>query len=168
MSRHVAIASMALWSVCVIGTATAQSPAAASTREIDRDIWAFLVATVANDDIIGMGRAYFPEAVLVMPSATLPIKVALEGWGRDMVAARAKGARATVELRFSRRQDDSTTAFEVGIFKYTVISKDGVRTPAYFPFEELLVKTNGKWRVLMEHQFPAVTQEEWNKLPQGG
>lgn len=118
MSRHVAIASMALWSVCVIGTATAQSPAAASTREIDRDIWAFLVATV--------------------------------------------------ELRFSRRQDDSTTAFEVGIFKYTVISKDGVRTPAYFPFEELLVKTNGKWRVLMEHQFPAVTQEEWNKLPQGG
>jgi hypothetical protein len=29
----------------------------------------------------------------------------------------------------------------------------------------LLAKTNGKWLILMERQFPEVTQAEWDKLP---
>ena len=37
-------------------------------------------------------------------------------------------------------------------------------TSKFYPFEELLVKTNGKWRVLMERQFDLVTQEAWDKL----
>ena len=142
-----------------------QTPAASSAHEIDRDIWSVFVATVAADDIVGMGRAYFPDAVLVSPKGTRPIKETLAGWGRDMVAAKARGDKATVEFRFSRRQDDGTTAFEAGIFKYTVIAKSGVSTPKFYPFEELLVKTNGKWRVLMERQFAEVTQEAWDKLP---
>jgi hypothetical protein len=81
-----------------------------------------------------------------------------------MVAAKAKGNTATVEFRFSRRQDDASTAFEAGIFKYTVIEKSGVRTPKFYPFEALLGKANGKWRVLMERQFADVTQAEWDKL----
>lgn len=82
-----------------------------------------------------------------------------------MVAAKARGDRATVEFRFSRRQDDTTTAFEAGIFKYTVIAKSGVSTPNFHPFEALLVKTNGQWRLVMERQFEAVTQAEWDRLP---
>jgi hypothetical protein len=81
-----------------------------------------------------------------------------------MVAAKGRGDKATVEFRFSLRQDDSTTAFEAGIFKYTVISKSGTSTPQFIPFEALLGKTNGSWRVLMERQLPAVTQAEWDKL----
>jgi hypothetical protein len=92
-----------------------------STPDIDRDVWSVFVATVAADDIVRMGEAYFPNAVVVMPSATSPIKETLDRWGKDMVAAKAKGNRATVEFRFSRRQDDATTAFEAGIFRYTVI-----------------------------------------------
>jgi hypothetical protein len=82
-----------------------------------------------------------------------------------MVAAKAKGDSATVEFRFSRRQDDTNTAFEAGIFKYTVIEKSGKSSPRFYPFEQLLVKTNGKWRVLMERQFAEVTQDAWEKLP---
>jgi ketosteroid isomerase-like protein len=142
----------------------ASQTATASSDEIDRDIWSVFVATVAADDISGMGRAYFPDAVLVSPKRTRPIKETLEGWGRDMVAAKARGDKATVEFRFSRRQDDSTTAFEAGIFKYTVIAKSGASASKFYPFEELLVKTNGKWRVLMERQFDLVTQDAWDKL----
>ena len=91
--------------------------------------------------------------MLVSPKGTRPIKETLEGWGRDMAAAKARGDKATVAFRFSRRQDDSTTAFEAGIFNYTVIAKSGARHSKFYPFEELLVKTNGKWRVLMERQF---------------
>jgi hypothetical protein len=35
----------------------------------------------------------------------------------------------------------------------------------YYPFEQLLAKSNGKWRVLMERQFAEVTEAEWDKLP---
>ena len=163
MPKHIAMMAIVLWSV-VVSDRASQTATASSAREIDRDIWSVFVATVAADDIVGMGRAYFPDAVLVSPKGTRPIKETLEGWGRDMVAARARGDKATVEFRFSRRQDDSTTAFEAGIFKYTVIAKSGASTSKFYPFEELLVKTNGKWRVLMERQFDLVTQDAWEQL----
>ena len=137
---------------------------AQSTQDIDRDVWSVLAATVAADDIVRMGEAYFPNAVVVTPNATSPIKETLDRWGKDMVAAKAKGNSATVEFRFSRRQDDAATAFEAGIFKYTVIEKSGTRTSKFYPFEALLGKANGKWRVLMERQFAEVTQAEWDKL----
>lgn len=165
MPRQIATLAIALWSVVVVSAGASQTATASSAHDIDRDIWSVFVATVAADDIVGMGRAYFPDAVLVSPKGTRPIKDALEGWGRDMVAAKARGDKATVAFRFSRRQDDSTTAFEAGIFKYTVIAKSGESTPKFYPFEELLVKTNGKWRVLMERQFALVTQDAWDKLP---
>ena len=163
MPKRIVLIAIVLWSV-VVSDSASQTATASSAREIDRDIWSVFVATVAADDIAGMGRAYFPDAVLVSPKGTRPIKETLEGWGRDMVAARARGDTATVEFRFSRRQDDNTTAFEAGIFKYTVVAKSGATTPRFCPFEQLLVKTNGKWRVLMERQFDPVTQEAWDKL----
>ncbi len=163
MPKHIVLIAIVLWSAAVSDGAS-QSAAASSSAEIDRDVWSVFVATVAADDIVGMGRAYFPDAVLVSPKGTRPIKATLEGWGRDMVAAKARGDKATVEFRFSRRQDDSTTAFEAGIFKYTVVARSGASTPKFYPFEELLVKTNGKWRVLMERQFDLVTEDAWDKL----
>jgi hypothetical protein len=163
LPRHIVTIAIALWSVVSAGAS--QTATGSSAHEIDREIWSVFVATVAADDIVGMGRAYFPDAVLVSAKGTRPIKETLEGWGRDMVAAKARGDKATVAFRFSRRQDDSTTAFEAGIFKYTVIAKSGASTPKFYPFEELLVKTNGKWRVLMERQFAEVTHQAWDKLP---
>src|SRR6187200_946445 len=49
-----------------------------STADIDRDVWSVFVATVAADDIVRMGEAYFPNAVVVMPSTTSPIKETLD------------------------------------------------------------------------------------------
>ena len=163
MPKHIVLIAIVLW-YAAVSDGVSQSAAASSSAEIDRDVWSVFVATVAADDIVGMGRAYFPDAVLVSPKGTRPIKATLEGWGRDMVAAKARGDKATVEFRFSRRQDDSTTAFEAGIFKYTVIARSGASTPKFYPFEELLVKTDGKWRVLMERQFDLVTEDAWDKL----
>jgi hypothetical protein len=166
VSRHFVVLLTSLWFAVGLCGASAQAQSAgSSSHEIDTDIWSVFVATVAADDIVGMGSAYFPNAVLVRPRGTDPIKETLDRWGRDMIAAKAKGNRATVEFRFSQRQDDATTAFEAGIFKYTVIEKTGASSSKFYPFEELLAKINGKWRVLMERQFAEVTEEEWNKLP---
>jgi ketosteroid isomerase-like protein len=150
--------------IACVGAGATQTASSTSTPEIDREIWSVLIATVANDDIVGMGNTYFPDAVLVSPNGTAPIKTTLERWGRDMETAKAKGDKATVEFRFSRRLDGPSTAFEAGLFRYTVTSKSGVSNPKIYPFEMLLAKVNGKWRILMERQFAEVTQAEWDKL----
>jgi len=142
------------------GTSTAQI-----AREIDRDVWGVLVRTVATDDIAGMGAVYFPNAVLVDARSTTPIAQTLARWGKDMADAKAKGNRAEVEFRFSRRTDDPESAFESGMFRYTVIEKSGTRVSKVYPFEQLLAKVDGKWRILMERQFAELPQAEWEKLP---
>ena len=142
----------------------AVSPNPTSTA-IDADVWAPIAASVVHDDIAAMGRTYHPDAVLVSNDGTRSIASALAGWGKDMVANKAKGTRATVEFRFTKRQDDAETAFETGVFKYTVIDKAGVSTPSYRRLEALLVKRQGKWRIVMERQLDAVSEASWNAIP---
>jgi len=140
------------------------APSPTSTA-IDADVWAPIAASVVNDDIAAMGRTYHPDAVLVSNDGTRSIASALAGWGKDMVANKAKGTHATVEFRFTKRQDDTETAFETGVFKYTVIDKAGVSKPSYRRLEALLVKRQGKWRIVMERQLEAVTEASWNAIP---
>lgn len=149
-----------------LGAATLLAAAAPrpSSAAIDADVWAPIAASVVHDDIAAMGRTYHPDAVLVSNDGTRSIATALAGWGKGMVDNKAKGIRATVEFRFTKRQDDAETAFETGVFKYTVIDKAGLRTPSYRRLEALLVKRQGKWRILMERQLDAVTVAEWDAM----
>ena len=99
MPTHLALFATAIGFAVVLGQgAAAPTAVAPSGREIDLQVWSVFVATVAADDIVGMGNVYFPDAVLERPRGTQPIKQTLEGWGRDMVAAKARGSRATVEF----------------------------------------------------------------------
>jgi uncharacterized protein (TIGR02246 family) len=136
-----------------------------TSAAIDADVWAPVAASVVNSDIVAMGRVYHPDAVLVSTAGTRTIRSALDGWGKDMVTAKASGTRATVEFRFTKRQDNAETAFETGVFKYTVIDKQGKESPSYRQLETLLVKHQGKWRIIMERQLEAVTQATWDALP---
>lgn len=165
MRRRITPLIVAFCLIAATGAGASQAPATSSTQELDREMYTALVATVATDDIAGMGALYFPNAVLVSPNGTTPIKETLERWGRDMAAAKAKGNRATVEFRFTQRLDNATTAFDAGLFKYTVIEQSGATGSKYYPFEMLLAKTKGKWLILMERQFAEVSPEAWDKLP---
>lgn len=137
---------------------------AQASAAIDGDVWGPVAASVVNGDIVAMGRVYHPQAVLVSRNGTQPIREALVGWGKGIEADKKSGTRATVEFRFSARQDNGETAFETGIFKYTVIAPDGTRTPRYTRLETLIIRHGGKWRILMERQLDAVTEAEWNAL----
>lgn len=161
-TTHTARLALVVSLVAVILPATA---AAQSTAEIDRQVWQAVAASAANHDIVAMGRVYHPAAVLVSNTGTTPIAAALERWGRDMVTARANGSKASVAFRFTRRQDDATTAFEAGAFRYATTDKAGVETPGYVRFEALLVKTPDGWRMVMERQLDAITEAQWNALP---
>ncbi len=139
--------------------------AAPSSADIDRQVWQAVAKSVVDDDIVAMGRVYHPAAVLVSKDGTKPIAAALDGWGRDMVTAKKNGVRASVDFRFTTRQDDVTTAFHAGAFRYATTDKAGVTTPGYVRFEALLVKSPGGWQILMERQLEAITESTWNALP---
>ncbi len=152
---------LALAVVLVVPTA-ATGP---STADIDRQVWQAVAQSVVDQDIVAMGRVYHPAAVLVSQKGTTPIAEALDRWGRDMVTFKQNGDRASVEFRFTTRQDDATTAFEAGAFRYATIDKAGVSKPGYVRFEALLVKTSAGWQMLMERQLEPITEAEWNALP---
>jgi hypothetical protein len=140
-----------------------QSPGSPG-QEIDADVWAVLSATVAVGDAVGMGRTYHPDAVLVNESKTATIADTMVRWTDGMAKARREGGRSTVAFRFKRRQDNPKTAFESGIFKLTDFDRAGVATVTFIPFEMLLVKKDGSWRILMERQLAVVDEAAWNQL----
>lgn len=156
-----ALTSLLSMSLLVANAAAQKNPISAA---IDSEVWAPIAASVENDDIAAMGRLYHPDAILVSETGTRRIGDALAGWGKDMVANKAKGIRATVEFRFSKRQDDAQTAFEIGIFKYTVTDKAGTGTPRYRRLEALLVKSGEKWLIVMERQLEATDEAGWNAV----
>jgi ketosteroid isomerase-like protein len=165
MSKNILAVAALLCSMCLASAHAADQAKTPAANEIDADVWNVIVDTVAKHDIVRMGSTYLPDAVLVTPKETKTIAKTLEKWGQDMVAAQAKGEIDTVAFRFSHRQDGADTAFETGIFKYSVMDKSGTTKAYYYPFEQLLIKKNGKWRIVMERQFAQVTQVEWDKLP---
>jgi ketosteroid isomerase-like protein len=114
-----------------------------TSAAIDADVWKPVSASVVNDDIAAMGKVYHPEAILVTSAGTRRISEALAGWGKDIVANKANGTRATVAFRFTNRQDDAETAFETGIFRCTVTDRAGKVRPSYTRMEALLVGSSG-------------------------
>ena len=147
--------------ICLSGSVFADGT---TTGEIDRDVWSVISRTVAESDIEGMAAIYHSDAVLVGDSGTVPIAEQLAKWGQDMEAARRDATRASVSFRFTSRQDDKKTAFETGMFKYTVTTPSGEETSYYVPFEQLLVKKGAKWLILMERQLEAADEATWAAL----
>lgn len=155
-------------SIAVVAAVLAAAPAdaiAQSSADIDRHVWQAVATSVVEHDIVAMGRVYHPAAVLVSLKGTTPISAALERWGRDMVTAKQKGDTAFVEFKFTTRQDDATTAFEAGAFRYGTTDTAGVSTVGYVRFEALLVKSGAGWQMVMERQLEPITEQQWHALP---
>jgi len=162
------LVALALLAPALPCAASAQTDTAAarlaSSNAIDADVWTVITRTVATADINGMAATYHPDAVVVTPGRTVPIGEQIPRWGKGMVDAGQRRETASVEFRFSRRVDNATTAFETGMFKYTVSDSTGKSTAYPIPMEVLLVRVDGKWRILMERQFAAADLAAWNQL----
>jgi len=134
-----------------------------TTEAIDRDVWLAVARTVDEADIEGMTAIYHPDAVLVGSNGTVLLSEQLVKWGQDMEDAQQEGASASVSFRFTHRNDGEKTAFETGMFKYTVMAPSGEES-FYIPFEAVLVNQDGKWLILVERQLAAATEADWAAL----
>ena len=157
--RLVAAATLLAWSAPL--SAQGSEP---STGAIDAQVWTAVSTTVLEHDIAGMTALYHPDAVVVTPQGTMPVARALAGWGQSMEVMKRDGSHASVAFRFSLRQDGAATAFESGMFNYAVTDSAGATKRYIIPFEALLVRKDGRWLILMEHQLAAADEAAWNAM----
>lgn len=137
----------------------------AKLRELDA-FWAEVSRSVEEGDYEGYAATCHPQGVLVSESkqTSYTLAKALAGWKQGFLDTKAGKMKAGVEFRFSHRLGDETTAHETGIFRYVTIDESGRETAALIHFVALLVKTDGRWQVLMEHQQNNATEQEWSTL----
>lgn len=160
--------ALALAGALAAGFLTAPDALAAqSTAELDA-YWAELARTVEEGDFEGYAATYHEDAVFVSDiqnggaGVSYPIASALAGWKQLFDDTKSGDAKASVTFRFTRRLSDETTAHEVGMFNYRFGPADGEAPNQYTHFESLLVKKDGKWKMIMEYQKAIGTQEEWD------
>jgi hypothetical protein len=129
-------------------------------------LWGEVDRAVREGDFETYAARCHPEGVLVSESKGLsqPLSVALARWKSEFAATREGRMTAEVETRFTRRLGDATTAHESGMFRYTSRMKGKESHTDFVPFDALLVKREGRWLILMEHQKAHATQAEWEKL----
>ena len=128
--------------------------------------WDKLKKTISSGDFRSFKSSYHRDAVLVngISNKCYPIKRAFDGWKKGFMDTKAGLLDANLELKFSRRVFDSSTAHETGMFHYYTIDKQGKQTDAYVYFESLWIKKQNKWFMIMENQVSRANREEWDKF----
>ena len=72
--------------------------------------------------------------------------------------------KARVEFKFSQRLGDATTAHETGVFLYSATGADEKEIHDYIHFEALLLRRDGRWKIVMEYQKSKATRAEFEAL----
>ena len=127
--------------------------------------WAEVSRSVKEGDYAGYSATCHPLGILVSGNkkTSYPLSKALAKWKQGFEDTKAKKITASVEFRVSQRFHDATTAHETGIFRYATTT-DGKETVAFIHFEGLLLKSKGRWQIMMENQKSVGTEAEWKAL----
>lgn len=141
-----------------------------SSRIAELDLyWERLNKTVMEGDFEGNKDCFHEDAVVVFASGTnktsVPISTALEFWKEGLKKTKEGKTKVEIELRFSQRIGNETTAHETGMFTFTSTDTTSKVSNKYIvPFEMVLVKRDNQWYAIMEYQKALATQEEWDAL----
>ncbi len=133
--------------------------------ELD-EYWLRVSQAVKAGDLEAYRATCHPDGVLVSGKNAKSelLSQALIRWGKEFADTKAGKMKARVEFRFSKRIIGKDTAHETGIFLYSSQRVGEEWKRDYVHFEALLVKKNGKWKILMEFQKSPATEDEWSSL----
>ena len=128
--------------------------------------WEKLKKSISKGDFRSFKSVYHRDAIFVngISKNTYPIKNAFEGWKQGFDDTKSGIINAHLDVRFSHRLYDNSSAHETGIFHYYTINKYGKQSDSYIHFESLWVKKNNKWLMIMENQKSRTYKDEWNEL----
>ena len=134
-------------------------------RELDA-YWAKVSQAVGQGDFEAYCETCHPLGILVSGNKGMsqPLSAALARWKQEFVDTKSGAMKARVDFRFSRRMGDATTAHETGIFRYESQRKGEEPKVEFVRLEALLLKENGRWQIMMEHQRESATEADWQAL----
>lgn len=134
-------------------------------RELDA-YWNRVSQAVRQGDFESYRQTCHPLGVLVSGNKRMsqPLTAALARWKQEFVDTQSGAMKAQVDFRFSRRMGDATTAHETGIFRYESQRKGEEPKVEFVRLEALLLKENGRWQIMMEHQRESATEADWQAL----
>jgi hypothetical protein len=69
---------------------------------------------------------------------------------KQMSIMKGDGLKLAIELHFTERIANGRQAIDVGIYKTTVILKDGTSNSGYGRFHVVMRKENGVWKILVD------------------
>ena len=135
------------------------------TDELDA-AWGKLKTTVSKGDFRSFKSVYHRDAILVngISKKSYPIKDAFADWKQGFEDTKSGIISAHVDVKFSQRLYDQTSAHETGIFHYYTIDKEGKQNDSYIHFESLWIKKNIKWFMVMEYQKSRTDKVEWDEF----
>ncbi|SMG21618.1 YybH family protein [Arenibacter troitsensis] len=125
--------------------------------------WNVVKENVEAGDVAGYGATFHEDGILVSDRGKVcySLREALEQWRNGLEKTNKGITKVNLDFRFSERTGDNTTAFERGIFRHNLLDEHGERTERFIHFDALLIKKNGKWQIMLEHQKLPATKEEW-------
>lgn len=137
-------------------------------QELD-EYWNRVSRAVQQGDFDAYQATCHPSGILVSGKKKFsqPLTTALARWKQEFTDTKNGEIKAQVEFRFSKRLGDATTAYETGIFRYESQRKGEEPKVEYIHLEALLLKENGHWRIMMEHQRESSNETEWHALKSG-
>lgn len=137
----------------------------ANTNELDA-YWAEVSRAIEAGDFKAYKATCHPNAVLVsgIKKVSYPLSKALIRWKKEFDDTKSGDRKSSAKFRFATRYYDDTTAHETGMLLYEFSTKDGKAAKEYVFLEALLLKQNGKWRIIMEYQKATGTPQDWEKL----
>lgn len=149
---------------CVAVPTVSGREESARLAQLDK-FWSEVQTAVQNGDFERYLGTCHPSGVLVSGTRKIsyPLSKALASWKQGFLETKSGKMKAGLELRFSQRLGDETTAHETGIFHYWTVAANGTRKDEFVHFESLLLKEKG-WQTLMEYQKGTASEIEWEKL----
>ena len=128
--------------------------------------WKKLKENISACDFDSFKSVYHQDAIMVngISKKTYPIKQAFEGWEQGFDDTKSGIIRANLDVQFSHRLYDKSSAHEIGIFHNSTVNKYEKRNDSYIHFESLWVKKDNKWLIMMEYQISRSNKEEWDEL----
>ncbi len=123
-------------------------------KEINRFIWTPFAAAYATGDAdkyIGLHTADFIRATGGDWSGIKNLEEYRASSQRQFNRDKDSGRRSEIAFTFFERVAGPTAASERGIYKYTVIDKDGKRAYYYGKFHVFLRKINGTWKIAVDY-----------------
>ncbi|MEM9481592.1 MAG: nuclear transport factor 2 family protein [Verrucomicrobiota bacterium] len=137
----------------------------AQTAEVD-SFWAKISKSVSKGDFEAYRSAHHPDAVLVVNGKSQSMEGAHKAFQRGFNDTAAGTVKAGIEFRWTQRSVGVDTAFQKGVFRYWSEASGNSYTE-YTQFEAILVKGDKGWKLLVQKQYKALTEEDWDAITDG-